>query len=607
MATQVQVSDDGGSTWRDIDYGDFAITLGTSETVVAPSATITTLPDPVGETAQNISANQPLRILINGVNRFEGLTESPGTIDSGGTKQVEVKHRAAALFGQEASVDLTGGTDSETVLETATDDTPDGTTWTINHNPATVSMDEYVVDNRPLKRVFRDVMDRTGFVWFVDPSNKKITVNVPGGGGLWKSLSGSGDGITVRKFDAGRVDSVRNRVTVTATRGTGITGTAEDQTSIDTYGERPLDINVAYADTQAEADAIASELLQPDPLAEGEVVVPQTVGGIEQSLVNQTIDITVDSKGIDESSLVVEKQVIEQGRATLAAGQGTGVQLSNVNRLSKSREDETNSGFLTGNSDLADDSVDTPQLVDTAVIEDKLADLSVALEKVQDDAIDTVKITDNAIETPKIAAEAVTASEILADTITANEITADTITALEIAADTLTASEIDVLDLDAGELSVTGEGLSIEFNVDPGGEIEPDQMAIYPVDASGVESTLGLNDSANEWAFAFIRNVRPQADDTGEIGSATQAYSDVHAYEFIDASTGSAINDGGDPLAGLSDGDPIPDHVRRTDDDGEEIGVSVNELSKTLWDICSAQQDRIDELEERLSVLEQQV
>jgi len=147
------------------------------------------------------------------------------------------------------------------------------------------------------------------------------------------------------------------------------------------------------------------------------------------------VDVTDDAKGVSETGLVIEKQTIEQGRATLEIGEGSGVNLASVNRKSKSVGDTTEPGSVYGNDRLGDASVDSDQLVNTAVIESKLDDLAVTLDKVAPDAIDETKITDGAVTTPKLFADAVVADKIASRTILADNIAVGTLTAVEMAAD----------------------------------------------------------------------------------------------------------------------------------------------------------------------------
>lgn len=531
MATTIEVERDG--TFEAIDYRSFQIEIVTSAIAPTPSATVVTT------AREDLSANQALRITIDGTTAFEGVTNSPGTVQSTGSVELSVDHPGAALFSEQVDLSLSSPT-SEAVLSAALTNAERGGDFTLDYAGTAVSLaSDYEVTNRPVAQVFRDIMDRTSRVWWLEPGGTTIHVEPVGDRGTWQALDAQNDGVSVRSYEAGSVSTVRNDVTVTATADEAVSATATDSTSISEYGRRSESINIGYAATQAEAQDYADELLIPDPLAQADLRVPQSVGDVVQPLANYQLDLTDASKGIDETNLVVEKQVLEQGRVRLRVGEGSGVSLQNVNRNSKSNDDETEPGTVYGNDRLGTDSVDSDQLVDTSVIESKLADLAVSTTKLQNNAVingklsdlsvSETKIQDDSISTPKLVAEAVTASEIEADTITAaqiaagtitaleiqsgtitaGEIEAGTITALEIAAGTLTANEIqtgtltadqiDTLDLDTEQLSVTSGGEGIEFGID-------DTVTMRPIG----DELAQLGESGNRFDAVWTRGV--QAD-----------------------------------------------------------------------------------------------
>jgi len=332
MATEIEV--DRSGTWESITYSDFSIEVPTSSIAHAPSATVTT------QVRESINPNQPIRIVIDGTTRFEGVTESSGRKQQRGQVRLSAVHDAEALFEERVDLSLTSPTVSE-VLDGALTNANRGSNFTLDYSGTDTSLSsDYEADNRQLSQIFRDMCDRTGRVWWVDPASHDIHVEPVGGRGLWKSLDAQADGVAVRSFDEGSVKTVRNDVTVNATAGENVTGTATDATSISEYGRRSEKVNIAYAATAAEADAYAQELIIPDPLAQGEIAVPQSVGTVEAPLVNYTVDLTDSPKDINATGLAVEKQTIEQGRATLKIGEGSGVSLENVNRNAKSRDDE---------------------------------------------------------------------------------------------------------------------------------------------------------------------------------------------------------------------------------------------------------------------------
>lgn len=766
MTTVVQVSDDGGDTWRDLDYTDFEITIGLHERQRVPQATVTT------RARQDIDPAQPFRIQINGETRFRGETESSGTVGRNGNVRLSARHRFASLVGESVDIDEPNGETSENIISAALSDSERGGSFSLQHDAEVVSLDEYVVESRDVGDVFADVMDRTGYVYWVEPATDTIRVQTRGGRGTWASLSSSEDGISVDSYDDGSVETVVNDVTVTPTRGEGdVTGTATNQESIDEYGRRPESYNIAYAAEQDEADAVAESLLQPTPLAEGDIAIPQAVGNVDEPLVNFTLDVEDASKGIDVTDLLVERQVIEQGRATVEGGEGRAQSIEDSNRQQRSDDDETLPGFLVGEGRIVDDSISREKLRDRAVdsvqiavsgvigqnlanssvSSEKIADAAVLEEKLGDLSVSETKIQDDSISTPKLITEAVTANEIEAETITAAEIAAGTIgasrlfiedwipidlafsddspntgdiswnshelvydgevydisggdtsdryvfwqfgngfysssdtkpdlddddalvaindngeanrilqateihggsirtgtvSAAEIEAATITADLIDTLDLNAEQISITDNDEGIEFTTDTtAGGVDYAQMtpttpglsfvgrptarfsgmhaqsfetddnkladseqpfaAIPDGSDTGIEFTELLVDSAR---------LRPFTDGDVLLGDADYAFDEVWAYDYVDASTGSPINDGGNPLEGLAEGHGPPDHAKRFDEDGNESGYSLSAMARSVWDVCreqerliESQQERIDELEQRLSAIEDEL
>jgi len=508
MATEITV---GGTQ---ITFSDWSISVPTSPVDVAPRASITT------NTSEPINANDPVTITIDGTVRFEGRTRSGGRKGSSGGVSLDVAHPARDLFEDTVDISLSSPT-TEQVLQAALNDADAGGQFTLNYAGSAVSLaNDYNEEDRSVKRVFRDMMDRTSRVWWLDPAGTTINVEPVGAQGLWQEVDTTSDGARLEEFDAGNVDTVRNAVTVVGTGDTEVRESVTDATSVSTFGRRTGNspYNVSYITSASEAQAVADELLVPEPLPEGKLLVGANVGDVVQPLANYEVDVRDAAKNVDADNLVIEQQTIEQGRATLQVGAGSGVSIEELNRKTKSREDTTDPGSVYGGERIADDSIDTPKLVDAAVIEQKLQDAAVATGKLQNNAVvngklddlsvSETKIQDGSIATPKLQAEAVTANEILADTITASEIAAGTITATEILADTITASEI----------------------------------------AAGTITALEI------------------------------------AADTITAA-----------------------HCRACDDDGTEQGVRINDLTRHLWDVCTAQQDRLEAAEERIDTLEQRL
>jgi hypothetical protein len=125
-------------------------------------------------------------------------------------------------------------------------------------------------------------------------------------------------------------------------------------------------------------------------------------------------------------------------------------------------------------------------------------------------------------------------------------------------------------------------------------------------DADRVGANLGAVRVGQNMTFDdFAPRLRPETDETGQVGNDGNAWDQMWAVEFIDAGTGTAINDGGDPLSGLADGHGPPDTCEVCDDEtGETKGYSVNQMAREAWDVIREQTRRIEALEARLAALE---
>lgn len=616
MATTITI---GGT---EVSYQSFSIDVPLSPVDIAPSATVRT------QARESIAPNDDVTITIDGAEIFSNAsTTSAGEKSEVGGRKVKAEHDAVTLFGEAVDVSQANATD-EDVLQAALSNANSGGSFTLDYAGTATSLgNDYTVENREVKQVFRDMMDRTSRVWWVDPAGSTIHVEPLGHRGTWQAIDTQTDKATVLRFNEGSRDSVRNDVTVVGTGEERVEGSDTDATSISTYGRQSEEVNVEYITTTGEAGDMASELLIPNPLASGKVLAGSNVGDVTQPLVNYTIDLTDVPKDIDETGLVVESQTIEQGRATLQVGEGSGVSLSNVNRMAKSRDDLTAGGDIYGTDRISDDAITSTKLVDTAVIEEKIADLSISETKIQDDSIST----------PKLKAEAVTAAKILAGTITA----------AEIAAGTLTANEIDVLDLDAADISIlNGSGEGLEFNLSGSTVV----MEPTPSGSAGIGSDsnrMGLSffstvhggivtdsifpenpsDSSTNFQVVgedFADNAfKPGEDNRNYIGTASQAFREMNAHNFVTASPDpiDAVDCGG--LCDVDWYDNPPEPVRqRARDIGEtdaeipedmdhtpvELGTMANwllETCKSQQELIESQRDRLDDLAERVAALEE--
>jgi len=244
----------------------------------------------------------------------------------------------------------------------------------------------------------------------------------------------------------------------------------------------------------------------------------------------------------------------------------------------------------------------------------------VTLNKVSPDAIDETKIQDNSISTPKLQAGSIVSDKIASRTIRAENILAGEVTAFEIRSDTITANQIDVLDLNTDDLEIGSDTDSQwRFNSFQDQTLGISWVEMYP---NSVDPTGYIGTSTNQFRrmhslyanFEGItlsdyggsgREIVPSTDDTGQVGDNFNAFSLVYAYSYVDATDGSTIADGGSALEGLSSMSTVPDHCQECDDDGNTVGTRINDLSKWLFSVCREQQQRMEDLEERVAALEE--
>lgn len=328
-----------GSSWVDVRYRDWKVKNGTSVVQIAPTADIDL------DARVDIAANQQIRIQQGGTTIFEGYARSSGTIQRDGSARVTVDGYGITLMQETVGVDLPSPTD-EDVLSAALSFAPGSGPFTLDFGPTPTTTGGYTAENRALKTIFRDMMDLGDNIWRIDTTTRTIHVESKAGRGTWASIDTSQDRASVREWEAGDVQSVTNSVTVNGTGGEeSVTGTAEDGTSIDTYGEQPLTTTAGWVSTQSDADALASNLLIPDPLPEATVVVPEGAaefGTIYDGIANYNLQLTDPSKGVEQTPLVIQKQTIREGRVTLECGAGAGIDVAAVNRSRQSADDAEN-------------------------------------------------------------------------------------------------------------------------------------------------------------------------------------------------------------------------------------------------------------------------
>jgi len=641
--TVVEVQNDDG-TYREIRVSGrrpWVVEQGTSDTD-APAPKLRAKSD----SRESVDAGQNIRVRDGSTTIFDGrITDAP--IQGDGNRPIDAEHNGFRLLEEEVTLSVSG-TD-EDVFQAAINNSTRSGTFSLSYAGTATSLgDTYDVEGRKISRVFRDMADRVGRVFWIDGTTNTVNVEPYGGAGTMSDIKTSEESYSARleEFDDSDLKTVVNEATVVGTGGEKVTGFDEDLTSKSDYGRQPKRVQVSYVTSQSEADAYASELLVPDPLPSAEATVDSRhPDSIETPLVNRDVRINDPSNSVDVT-VPVEKQTITPGQATFTAGEGAVVNVEEFNRTQKSRGDTTEPGSVYGEDRIGDeaiseqkmqaDAIASATLQNGVVTQFKLADGSVIESKVDTDAITETKIEDDSISTPKLQANVVEAPKIETNTITGTEfqrvvdgevvdttniitlnsdkvvfgsgddltdVTGDDggITVIEgdrIRTGSIDADKIDTLRLLTDQLELTDDNNNslLAFNT-PG----TDEVEVLP---EADFSRLGTD--FDEWDEALIRNINPANDDDGRIGNSFAAHEEIWAHDFINAVTGDSIisNDGGDPLEGLAAEPRPPEYCRVCDDDGNDAGVSINKLTEELWSICSAQQRVIEDLEERLSKLE---
>ena len=395
--TEVERFDDASGEWVAIDYGSFEIEFGVSDILIAPTAAVT-----VARTSP-VAAGERIRVREDGATTFEGRVQrtKPRTQ---GPMRVEAEHDAHALFDD--TVDLSVSGTDEDVLDEALSQASG--TWTLDYvGTATTLGDPYEVEGRSIKRVFRDMTERVGRVWWVGVDNT-ITVAEYGAGGQLASVDTATDDVVVDEYTPADVETVINDVTVVGTGGEKVTGSASDSGSISEYGRQPERLNVSYIRSTGEADDYASEVLNPEPDAAASVRVGASVGPVASPVVNQTLAVTdTQGTGMDEE-LVIEKQVVQQGVADLDLGEGAGTNVETFNRREKSKGDVTEPGSVYNTDRIADDAINSDKLEADAVTVSELADQAVTADKIFPGAVVEGALADDAVSTAKVQTSAIT-------------------------------------------------------------------------------------------------------------------------------------------------------------------------------------------------------
>lgn len=503
MAQQtVEVRPPGGS-FTEIQARQYEVTLGTQQTHVVPTATVTA----AGTT--DATAGDDIRIATDGRIVFQGQIRK-ATYGERGQKRITAKHPAADLFSESVSLPTQTLT-PENHLLIALAAATGGSEFTLTVPVSSETVQYGAETERNLRAVFRDVADLAEKVFHVRPVAKEILLVSEGSGGSWRAIdTDAGDGV-IRRWSDGNIDTVRNAVTVIGTGGIATQAVAENSQSISTYGRRTGNSPYKYrgVTSQAAAQAAAESLLRPEPLPSGTVVIPEdsTTPSIYAPRINQTVTLTDELRDLNSQTLTVTKQVIQPGRTEVTLGPGGEAYATDeTTRSERSGQDTTRPGSVYDTPRLADGAVtndvlgagavDTDNLKPGATTDAKIADLAISTAKIQDRAIangklesDAVgtdkiqafsvesskisagavtsgeladlsvsesKVTDEAITTPKVKAEAIEAGLIASNAVVSAKIAAEAVSTNELAANAITADKIEAGAVDTTSLAADG-------------------------------------------------------------------------------------------------------------------------------------------------------
>lgn len=337
---EVQVRNDSG-IFEAVDGARWRVENGVSTVMPAPRASID-----VGANV-DIPANRDIRIVEGSDAIFNGFTRTGGEYGARGSQRVECRSEAWKILDEEVTVSLTGATDQE-VISAALADTERSGDFSLLYQETPISIGDYEAENRQFQIVLRDMMDRTGRVWWFTSDANTLNVQSLGYRGEWEQLETQRDGINVEKWNSGDIATVQNEVRV---KGTGsdpiVSDPAIDQTSIDDYGRHSKTYSYRWIQSKAQADDLAQELLIPDPLQNGTVLVSErsVASDTWDNLSNYSITLTDQARGIQSVVAAIEKQVIQEGRTQLHVGRGVGYGKSKTNRDTQSAQDAVRTDY----------------------------------------------------------------------------------------------------------------------------------------------------------------------------------------------------------------------------------------------------------------------
>lgn len=215
-----------------------------------------------------------------------------------------------------------------------------GTDYEVNATGVTeeVTLTSFETENVKVKDVMRDIFDRALEVVRVDTLNKVFYLEDENARGEFGTgYETSTDKMRINNFEEGSVETIINEVIIYTPFAPSDYAEASSSDSISEYGERSKIYNLEYITTDEEGQAMADAILgvKKDPQPQAEILLGGDLKTYED-ITNRNITISSDPLRIDETTLLIEKQIMSEGLTELRAGRGSSWGIEEDNREKRS-------------------------------------------------------------------------------------------------------------------------------------------------------------------------------------------------------------------------------------------------------------------------------
>lgn len=289
--------------------------------------TETTLYDTIPVGASNFQSDEP-EVFVqeydgsSWVNLFRGYLKSKGGTAGDGSYEFTLHDHSKRTGSNQASV----GPITDTADNILAALLPSGYSVETPSGVTPPTLEDYSLNDQR-KVGYRDLTEKVGWVLRFTPrtdgsGNYIVRYEPEGHGSPITTLTGqsSGGASKFKEWENGDTDTVINRVKVFGNDSDGnkVVGFAEDQNSIDEYGEKfkpvPVDFNIPDTST---AETIAQSYLQLEPASGGRVKVQN---GFDGAVVNSSFYLEDDRRNLDSSTeytAVKQKNYYPEGSTEL--------------------------------------------------------------------------------------------------------------------------------------------------------------------------------------------------------------------------------------------------------------------------------------------------